>query len=403
MSSVRKTPTGSWELSIRHKLLPRPLYLTYPHDQEAEARQYGEQVDRLLAAGIVPVGLVEEKAAKPKESLAIMLRAWMATGKPAQTDMPILTLLVMEVGQVRINELTYAWCEKWVQDLKLVRNFAPGTIRKRVGSLSRCLDWWLRSHPDAMVGNPLTLLPRGSSSYSAQDAVQAVALGKKAKVDVVRDRRLLPAIPARNDAPAVPSEFDRIMAALDGVKRPDRQRPLALVDGAALRCLFLLVVFSGVRLREGYTMTAGQVDLAGKVIRVRTSKQWHGRVKWRNVPMRREAHAALTEYLADGATKADDLLFPWWSGERSEEDLTRATRTLVQTFRRLFAYAGCEGLTEHDLRHEATCQWFEMRRPDGSWIFRPEEINNIMGWEPGSVMATRYASFRAEDLATRLW
>jgi hypothetical protein len=44
-----------------------------------------------------------------------------------------------------------------------------------------------------------------------------------------------------------------------------------------------------------------------------------------------------------------------------------------------------------------------MRGPDGQWLFRDKEIERIMGWEPGSSMPARYASFRAEDLAQRLW
>ena len=69
----------------------------------------------------------------------------------------------------------------------------------------------------------------------------------------------------------------------------------------------------------------------------------------------------------------------------------------------LFDYAQVPDFTEHDLRHETTCRWYEMRAPGGGWLYRPEEINRIMGWAPNSLMALRYASFRAEDLATRMW
>ena len=48
-------------------------------------------------------------------------------------------------------------------------------------------------------------------------------------------------------------------------------------------------------------------------------------------------------------------------------------------------------------------RWFELRDQAGGWMFRGEEINRIMGWAPGSAMAQRYASFRAEDLARRMW
>ena len=51
MASVRRTPRGRYELTIRNRLLPKPVYLTF--DTEPEARAYGDQVDRLLAAGVV--------------------------------------------------------------------------------------------------------------------------------------------------------------------------------------------------------------------------------------------------------------------------------------------------------------------------------------------------------------
>lgn len=56
------------------------------------------------------------------------------------------------------------------------------------------------------------------------------------------------------------------------------------------------------------------------------------------------------------------------------------------------------------VEHEATCRWYEMRNPTtGAWVLREVEIPGIMGWSPGSKMPLRYASFRAEDLAARMY
>lgn len=149
-------------------------------------------------------------------------------------------------------------------------------------------------------------------------------------------------------------------------------------------------------------LAVGQVDIASRVILVRSSKQWYGREKWRRVPIRPELLPELSKYIAESSGDAgESLLFPFWNG--TQDDLIPTTNRLSQRFRGLFAYAHCDGLTEHDLRHEATCRWFELRTPAGGWMFRAEEINAIMGWAPGSVMALRYASFRAEDLAARLY
>ena len=403
MSSVRKTPRGRYELTIRSKLLPKPVYMTFDDEGEGEAQQYGHQVDQLLAAGVVPAGLVQQNASAPKptERLRFVLIAWINTGQPAATDIPVLDLLVAELGKVLIAELTYKWAEAWVLSLKLERNFAPGTIRKRVGSLSRCLDWWLRQHPDAMVGNPLRLLPKGASVYTAKDradieSLNAAAGGltklRVAKEDVHRERRLLP------------GELERIERVLAGERRPDRERTIKLDDAPALRTMFLLILFTGLRLREAYTLRRGQFSLATRVIRAKASKQWHGKVKYREVPVRPELLGVLDAYLQalpdDGERQ---LVFPWWNGDESGDELARVSSRLSNRFASLFNYAQCKGLTEHDLRHESTCQWFEMRNRSGEWMFREAEICRIMGWSSGSRMAQRYASFRVEDLAKRMF
>jgi integrase len=222
------------------------------------------------------------------------------------------------------------------------------------------------------------------------DTRLAGASGLEARRDVTRDRRL------------GPGEEARIVAALSGVQRPDRVRPLALHGGNALLTLFRVIVGTGLRLREAYSLTRGQVDMAAKVIRARSTKQWRGRVVFRDVPMRPEVHAALVEYLATRALLPGADLFPFRAEEPGLTD-KKVTQRLSDRFRIAFEYAGCQDLREHDLRHEATCRWLEMRDAAGGWMFRSEEINRILGWSAGSTMAQRYASFRADDLARRMW
>ena len=115
------------------------------------------------------------------------------------------------------------------------------------------------------------------------------------------------------------------------------------------------------------------------------------------MPIRPELCAVLIEYGIAGK----GLLFPFWDGEA--DTLRAVTNRLSHRFTNVFDYAGCEGLTEHDLRHEATCRWYEQLDAKGRWMFRDAEIKVIMGWAPTSAMSARYASFRAENLADRLW
>ena len=86
----------------------------------------------------------------------------------------------------------------------------------------------------------------------------------------------------------------------------------------------------------------------------------------------------------------------------SEDDQTKvATSRLSARFRVLFDYTKVSNMTEHALRHEATCRWVLMRQPSGGWVFSDVEICRIMGWS-STVMMLTYASLRGEDLAARL-
>lgn len=401
MAYVRETRPGRHELTIRNKLLPKPVYLTFETREEAET--YGAQVEQLLAAGVVPAGLVTKTdQPKPTERLRYIIGAWMATGQPAKSDLEVLALLQVELGKVLIADVTYEWAEAWVKSMKLSqeKNYAPSTIRKRIGSLSRCFDWWLRQSKDVNFGNPLKLLPRGLAAYNSKDREEIAQANAAAapgadllavRTDQERERRLNPGEP------------ESIQRAMAGVKRPDRERALDAPDMYALSVLYELIVWTGMRLRESYTLGRGQIQLVARKIKVRTSKQWHGNVKWRDVPIRPELLPHLERYMAGLPDEGpEQLIFPFWNGD--PEELTRTSNRLSNRFATVFAYAGCAGLTEHDLRHEATCRWYEMRHPaTGDWMLREVEIPKLMGWSPGSKMPQRYASFRAEDLAARMY
>ena len=123
--------------------------------------------------------------------------------------------------------------------------------------------------------------------------------------------------------------------------------------------------------------------------------------------MRPEVHRALSSYFASRPPfEHGAQVFPFLEEEGVEEGkkgLTRASQRPSFRFRIAFEYMGIVDLHEHDLRHEATCRWLELKDAGGRDMFRLEELNKIMGWKPGSVMAQRYASFRGVDLAQRLW
>lgn len=374
MSSVRQLRTGKWEATLRHPELPKGRkYFTF--DTEVDARNYARQWDLLVKAGKPPPAVLMEKP-KNEATLGVVLRAKANADETAPSDQDTIRLLIAEVGTVKFSAVTYAWAENWVRDLKVKQNLAPSSIRKRVGTLSRAIDSYLRRMPDIALSNPLSLLPKRYSTYSDRDVV----LGAMPKTDASRERRLLP------------GEEERIAAAMRGEKRPDRER--ALSADPALLALFQTLLLTGLRLKEAYTLRVEQIDFDTKVIRARKSKLWGGKVAYKDVPIQPGLFPILKAQATTG------LVFPFWDGIEPER---KATNRLSAAFARAFAYAQCEGLTEHDLRHEATCRWFELKGKDGHWMFRSEEIHRIMGWSANSKMALRYASFRGEALAQRLW
>lgn len=359
--SVSVQARGSrFQLRVKHKLLARPFFFTF--DTEPEARTYGGQLHDLLDRGIVPAELLERPADKASPMVIDVIRAYIKEASHVTaSDTELLGAMHMEMLSLRVRDITYAWAERYVRDLKIKRRLAPGSIRKRVGALARVLDWHLKQ-PGAEGSNPLRSLPVGYSQYSDADE-QA---GAEPREDVHRDRRLLP------------GELDKI--------RPH------LGD---LALLFDVILDTGLRLREAYRLRVDQVDLKRGVLHVEGTKARKGRSKPRIVPLVPSLRESLKAHCAGRV----GLLWAFWDG--TPEGLKPASTRLSQRFTGAFKAAGINDLTEHDIRHEACCRWVEMRRPDGAWLFSEVEVCKIMGWSSLAMML-RYASLRGEDLAARL-
>ena len=389
MARARQKPSGKWEIGLRHPSLPGGRkYFTF--DTEAEANAYGEQWHLMKMANIDPPAELLKPTPTVSKTLGYVVRQWANSGLAAPSQQSPLGSLMSEVGDVKLSDANYAWLSGYVQQLKVKNNLAPNSIRHRIQALGRAIDEYLRHNQDVVMQNPVRLLPKGYSSYTDVDKRLAEANGGKHKVDVTRDRRLHA------------GEEQKIIAVMLGHKPEGRRCALHLQGGNALVTMFILIVYSGLRLREAYTLKRGQVDLANKVLHVQCSKQWRGKVKFRDVPIRPEVHKALTDYLATRHLLPTANLFPFME-EEPDMTLKKVTQRLSERFKSAFDFAGCPGLNEHDLRHEATCRWLELRDANGNWIFRLEEINRIMGWSANSTMAQRYASFRGTDLAQRIW
>lgn len=368
-------PRGSkFQLRVSHALLPQPYYCTF--DDDAAARAHGMALERALAKGIVPQDLLVQPGSISPPVVSVIDYYKATVPSLTASDDELLVAVSREVVGMRVSGLTYSWVEDYVRKLKIEANLGPSTIRKRVGVLGRVIDWHLLKTTGKKAGNPFRMLPVGYSSYSSEDARRLPA-GSEVKRDVQRDRRLAPA------------EEAAVRQALSGVCRPDRERGLKVDPAFGL--MFDLILDTGLRLKEAYTLRWDQVDTARGLLRVDGSKGHRGMVKPRTVPLKSGLRAALRG--------GSGLVFPFWDG--TPEGLKKASTKLSVRFSKLFEYAGVVDFTEHDLRHEACCRWIELKNAAGHWVFSDTEVCRIMGWSNYS-MILRYASLRGEDLADRL-
>jgi integrase len=375
---IRYRPNGSVELQVKSKLLPRGAYHG-TFDTEALAREYGTHLERLLASGHVPPELVAAPA-RDDGHLGPLIRAFMHSQPMAEWLEDVLTLVRNEVAAVPISSVNYKWAEEWVRSYKL-RALVPGTIRKRVSALSRVLDWHSKATEGEFI-NPLRLLPEGYSGYSALDRKLAgIKHDDDVPADGTRDRRL------------EANEEKRLHAVMAGEKRDDRQRAIGLPERDAFVLLVHLLLETGMRLSEAFTLTVDQVDLAKRTINLIRTKNGSKR----QVPLSSTIVALLRTWLRGRVGR----LFPWYVPVPNDRSADRKARKrtstrLSQQFRSIVDYAGLVDLTLHDLRHEAACRVYERT------TMTDVQVARMFGWKD-TRMCIRYASLRGSDLAGQLW
>jgi integrase len=386
----RQLTSGRWEIELRHPSLPKGRK-SFTFDSEEEARRYQDNWQLMKQAKLAPPqSLLQSEDERDPTTLKRILLDW-ERSHAARTQKSAITCLLREVGAVRLQDADIKWLEEYIRnELKMKRRLTPHSITLRIHCLKQAIDNYLRLNQHIKIGNVTRLLPVRYAHYSDAERRLLVAAGHEVPRDQQRDRRLHP------------GEEARLRVALAGGALDGRPNRLHAATGPAMLALFDLIVNTGLRLLEAFRLKRADVDLERKVIRAQMSKLWHGKVAYKEVPISPALYEALRAYLSRRAVLPQAQLFPFLE---EEEGLTTTAVTvrLSLRFARVFDYAGCPDLHEHDLRHEATCRWFELRNRDGSWMFRSEEIRKIMGWSANSNMPARYASFRAEDLSSRLW
>jgi integrase len=375
MATIRKRANGTWQVTVRRSPLPRPHYASF--DTEEEAESYATNLEQLLDRGIIPESLKAASLAAAKILLGNWITEYLNSTHVSQHDREVLSQIDVEVRATPVEQADLHWVMAWVNTLKREHKLVPGTIRKRVGALARCVDWCVLTGRAPL--NPFRQLPKKYATYNPSD-------GEK-QTDTERDRRL------------EPGEYEAILRVLALEKPEGKERPIDGTYVAAWVCLFDLAVETAMRLREMFTLTLSQVDFKKRTVFLDKTKNGDKR----QVPLSSVAIAALEMYLdvvqvqgggMAGFRHESGLLFPWWDG--NPDSLKKTTAALSAKWRRVSQLAGCQELHFHDLRHEATCRLYERT------TLTDVQIARITGHRT-LVTLKRYASLRGSDLADSLW
>jgi hypothetical protein len=156
MPSIKKTRSGTFQLCVKNKLLPKTFWATFDTFEQAPPKRASWTIGRCIAEYIrnnpVPV-----------------------------SDVKLLDTIRPGLELFSTGNLNYDWADGWIRSMKREANLAPSTIRHRHGALARCFDWMLRKHPDVLAQNPLRLLKRGFSTYTDEDRKVLARSDREAK------------------------------------------------------------------------------------------------------------------------------------------------------------------------------------------------------------------------------
>lgn len=372
---VRSRNDGrTYELRVKHGRLPKPVYFTF--DVREDAQRAGQRAIAALDRGETPAWFERpERRALVTVSQAIL--AYRGIRAVSPSTQLLLDTVINDVGVRSLADVNYGWAEAWIRSMKLDKQMAPGSIRKRKGALSDVFDWVVRAHPTCLGSNPLDQLPHGYSGYDEYTRQVLAEQGIDIPGDVERNRRI--------DS----EEEGRVVEVLR--RRAEAAQSLEQRAEAEGLCLmFQLALRTAMRMREIYTLQDTQIRIEEKTIYLSRSKNGDRR----QVPLNRKARAVLeTPRPALEAARHGTQLLPFWDGRLEPKALAATTATLSRLFAKVFAETGSEDLHFHDTRHEAICRWVLE-----SSELTSEQLGRAAGMRDARTRQ-RYLSLRGSELA----
>ena len=403
-------PTApSIQVQIKSAKLPGSGFLARTFKTCAQSTAYtkamawGEPIEAALSKGFVPAELtkpapsVRERntaAAASNPTFFQMLGAYekQPHAKISDSFTSIAGMLMKEIANVRFNEMSMEWVHDQITYYKDVKEHAPGTIRKRIETLS--------------LVHAYTRQQLSTDGQKFASICEQLPMNYAKREEEVAETTDQERIATR---PLTPQREAAIRAVFDGTKEIPAISRASLLD-PKLEVLFTLISNTGMRLQEAYLLRVGDLDFNNFVVHVGGSKGWHGVLKPRTTFIRKVVRECLKGYIEANGLQHDDYLFRegWWAGDcmaptKKERKLARQKTSVYLSglFRSLYKAAGVIGLREHDLRHEATIRYIEMQQ-DGKAVYNREDLKKMMGWTTDKMVSHYLTKWRPEIGSSRV-
>lgn len=369
----------------RKSLFDGGYHFSVGHEHAEEGRRHARNLEKVLDLGIIPPEIeswLEMRSNKmgSQMTIAVAIREYTGVVRITDEDMRQLNTITLEFGREAIADFSYKRSERWITAMKREKNLAPGTIRKYVGALSRCLNWCVQH--ELMPANPLLHLPKNYSAYTEED---------EQYVEKKRDRSIW----ARLDA----GTEDNIRKVLAGGYVPEnKQRALELRHREAQTLMLDLALETAMRLGEMLSLEVGQINFQEKTIFLENTKNGDSR----QVPMSSVIERLLREYIDQQGLRPQDRLLPFlpsldgMTRKEAANEKKRASSKQSRIWKRIFEHAGDNNFTTHLLRHEAISRFYERTE------MRKEEVMDAVGHKSDKAHA-RYRNIRGSYLANKMW
>ena len=248
------------------------------------------------------------------------------------------------VGQV-VDPLDLNECTRAFLRTLEGRNASPETIRAYTTSLAQFLAYLADAYPSGLKADEvqqedveeylIALSRRGLSGVTRANRLAAI----RELFRFLVKRGLLPHSPAIEVSTPKREQKGRVWL------RPDEYTKLLSAAGGNPRdfCILQLFLQTGVRVSELVSLNIDDIDLPGKLLRVRAGKGQQAR----DIPLEKKAIRALKSWLdLRGYVATTDALFPNRYGQRLSD---RSVRELLTGYRE--AAGITKKATPHSLRH----------------------------------------------------